>query len=262
MRRLEGKVAVITGAAGGVGAGIAERLVREGVNVVIGDVNQEVETTAKLIMTNVEGSKCIGMQVDVSNSEQVENLVQRAVSEFGRLDIMVNNAGIVQTMASVAETPETLFDKIISVNLKGVFLGARAATKQMLKQGQGGCIINIGSYFGKTGEPYFACYSSSKAGVIVFTQAHALEVARQQIRVNCICPGNIATDMHWKALQDEAVMNDIPFEEVKQKYRETIPLQRHGTPDDIASAVVYLVSADGEWVTGQALNVNGGLEVH
>lgn len=262
MGKLEGKVAIITGAARGIGRDVAKRLTAEGAMVVLADINPKVKETAEEVMKEVPGSKCIGAIVDVSSGEEVDALVQKAVDEFGRLDIMFNNAGVNQKMSPLAETDDTVFDRIIGINLRGVFNGSRAATKQMIKQGGGGYIINTASYYGKRGYAYFAVYCASKAAVINFTQAHALEAIKHNIRVNCICPGNMMTEMHEQSLREEAELKGTSFEEMREFYRKNIPVQRHGTGADIAGAVVFLCSEDGSYTIGEALNVSGGLEMN
>ncbi|MDO8685519.1 MAG: SDR family NAD(P)-dependent oxidoreductase [Clostridiales bacterium] len=262
MGKLEGKVAIVTGAARGIGRDVAKRLAEEGTSVVLADINPKVLETANEVMTEVPGSKCIGAVVDVSSGKEVDNLVQKAVDEFGRLDIMFNNAGINQKMTPLAETEDSVFDRIININLRGVFNGSRAATKQMLKQGGGGYIINTASYYGKRGYAYFAVYCASKAAVINFTQAHALEAIKHNIRVNCICPGNMMTEMHKQSLREEAELKGTTFDEMREFYRKSIPVQRHGTGDDIAGAVVFLCSEDGSYTIGEAINVSGGLEMN
>jgi NAD(P)-dependent dehydrogenase (short-subunit alcohol dehydrogenase family) len=175
---------------------------------------------------------------------------------------MINNAGINQKMQSITETADNVFDRIINVNLRGVFNGSRAATEQMIKQGIGGCIINTASYYGKRGYAYFVVYCASKAAVINFTKAHALEAIKYNIRVNCICPGNMMTEMHEQSLREEAELRGTTFEEIREVYRKNIPVQRHGTGYDIAGAVVFLCSEDSSYIIGEALNVSGGLEMN
>lgn len=261
MAELKGKTAIVTGAARGIGRDVARRLAREGVNVVLVDVNPTVLEMADAIMKQIRGSRCIGVVIDVSSAKQMDDLVQKTADEFGRVDIMVNNAGINQKMTPVVETEDSVFDRIININLRGVFNGSRAASRQMIKQGGGGYIINTASYYGKRGYAYFATYCASKAAVINFTQAHALEAIRDGIRVNCICPGNMMTEMHEQSLREEAELKGTTYDETREFYRKNIPVQRHGTGDDIAGAVVFLCSDDSSYIIGEALNVSGGLEM-
>ena len=226
MGKLEGKVAIVTGAARGIGRDVAKRLAKEGANVVLADINVNVLETVEEVMKEIPGSKCIGVVVDVGLGKEVDELVQKAVNEFGKIDIMFNNAGVNQKMTPVAETDDTVFDRIININFRGVFNGSRAATRQMIKQGGGGYIINTASYYGKRGYAYFAVYCASKAAVINFTQAHALEAIKHNIRVNCICPGNMMTEMHEQSLREEAELEGKTFEEMRELYRKSILLNR------------------------------------
>lgn len=260
-KEFQGKVAIVTGAARGIGRAVARRFAVEESSVLLADINPSVEETAKKIMKDVPGSRCKASVTDVSSTEQVDNLVTEAVKEFGQLDIMINNAGVNQKMTPLVETSDEVFQGIIGINLKGVFNGCRASGRQMLKQGKGGNIINIASYYGKHGYGYFAVYCASKAAVINLTQAFAHELAKDNIRVNCICPGNMMTEMHEQSLREEAELKGSTFEEMREHYRKCIPLQRHGTGDDIAGAIVSLCSDDCSYVIGEAMNVSGGLEM-
>lgn len=261
MSEFKGKVAIVTGAAGGLGREISHCLAKEGIDVVMADRSASVIEDFASLQVEYPENKGFAVQLDVTNESEVERLVQTTVERLGKLDIMANNAGIVQDMLPVVDTPLEVIDKILSVNLKGVFLGSKYAAKQMIKQ-RSGTIVNTGSYYGKTGHKYFASYCSSKAAVIVFTQSLALELADYNVTANSVCPGNMATEMHWKALRDEAEIRGISFEEVKEQVIDSIPLKRHGTGSDIAGAILYLASKGGSYVTGQAINVNGGVEVH
>jgi NAD(P)-dependent dehydrogenase (short-subunit alcohol dehydrogenase family) len=212
-------------------------------------------------MNKVPGAKCMGIVIDVSKAAQVDELVAKTVSEFGRLDIMFNNAGVNQAMCEVVETRGEVFDRVININLRGVFNGCRAAMRQMIKQGEGGHIINTASYYAKRGYEYFAVYCASKAAVLNFTRSFAYEAIKHGVFVNAICPGNMYTEMHVQSLREEAEITGESFEEARERYRKAIPVQRHGTGEDIANAVVFLCSDESGYTIGEALNVSGGLEM-
>jgi NAD(P)-dependent dehydrogenase (short-subunit alcohol dehydrogenase family) len=256
-RRLEGKVAVVTGAARGVGRGIVLRLAREGAKVIAADLSSCDDTVSEALKAVPDGNVS-SIPVDVVSGESTNALIDAAVAKHGRLDLIVNNAAVVQTMMPVADTPDSEFDRIVSVNFRGVFNGSRAAARVMREQ-KSGCIINIGSWYAKQGFANFAVYCATKAAVMRMTEALALEMAPFGVRANTVCPGNTETEMLKKAMREEAVLREITYEEQVQHVKDSIPLGRLGRPEDIASAIVYLSSEDGEYVTGEALNVNGGV---
>jgi NAD(P)-dependent dehydrogenase (short-subunit alcohol dehydrogenase family) len=259
--RLEGQVAIVTGAAQGIGSGTAMRLAAEGAQVVCGDLHPNVEKTWGEIRAKHPQNQGYATIVDVTSGEQVNTMIEQAVERLERLDIIFNNAAILQPMMHIIDTPDEVFDRYIAVNLRGVFNGCRAAGRVMKEQ-RGGCIINMGSWIGKVGIANLAVYCATKAAVIRLTESLAVELAPYGVRANSICPGNIMTDMHRQAVRDEAELYGITFEEMDQRVKRTIPLGYQGTPEDIASAVVYLASSDGAYVTGQALNINGGVIFH
>jgi len=260
IRRLEGKAALVTGGARGIGQAIARRLAAEGADVALLDLSPDV-IHASAELGAAFRVRSLGLQADVTQKHSVESAIQQAVEAFGRLDIAANNAGVVQPMLDVVDTEDELVDQVISVNLRGVFNCARAAARQMVGQ-KSGTIINMGSWFGKTGHAGFAVYCATKAAVINLTQTLALELAPFNVTVNCVCPGNVDTEMHWRAIRDEAQRRGITYDEMCDIDRQSIPLGRVASTDDIAAAYAYLASADGAYLTGQAINVNGGIEFH
>lgn len=247
-------VAIVTGAAGGLGGGTVRRLVGEGWQVHAVDLDPAVGALAD------EGAVA-GHVVDVSDAGQVEALVASVVDRHGRLDVMFNNAGVVQPMVGVAD-PDILaqYRRVFDVNFAGVLNGVHSASKVMIEQGHGS-IANTASYYGREGVAHFGVYCASKAAVIALTQAAAKELGPYGVTVNAICPGNMATDMHWSALTDEAALSGMAFDDVVAKVRESIPLKRHGTADDIAGAVIWLASQDSSYVTGNEIYVSGGVFV-
>jgi NAD(P)-dependent dehydrogenase (short-subunit alcohol dehydrogenase family) len=258
---LEEQVAIVTGAAQGLGRGTVLRLAAEGADVVPADIQPQVEETWAAVRERFPENGGFPINVDVTSASSVDAMIDQVVERLGGVDLIVNNAGVVQPMVPVAETSDEIFDRVIGVNLRGVFNGCRAAARVMREQGSG-CIINLGSWYGKQGFANFGVYCASKSAVIRMTETLALELAPYGVRANSICPGNMATEMHWQALRDEAEIRGITFEEMNQLVKESIPLGKQGTPDDIGAAVVYLASSEGAYLTGQALNINGGCLFH
>ncbi|RFU49112.1 SDR family NAD(P)-dependent oxidoreductase [Paraburkholderia sp. DHOC27] len=256
-KRLNGKVAIVTGAARGVGRGIVLRLAQEGAKVVAADLSS-CEETINEVRRAVSDCEVSAAEVNVVDSESVNALVDSVARKHGALDIIVNNAAVVQTMMLVADTPDSEFDRIYNVNFRGVFNGSRAAARVMREQ-KSGSIINIGSWYAKQGFANFAVYCATKAAVMRMTEALALEMAPFGVRANTVCPGNTETEMLKKAMREEAVLRGISFEAQVQHVKDSIPLGRLGRPEDIAAAIVYLSSEEGAYITGEALNVNGGV---
>jgi NAD(P)-dependent dehydrogenase (short-subunit alcohol dehydrogenase family) len=250
--------AIITGAARGLGAAIAERFVRDGADVVLVDVSPGVEATADRLAGAGRGSVA-GLVADVSDEVACAAAVDGAVRAVGGVDALVNSAGIGGPGTDVASTSLAEFRRVLDVNLVGTFLMCRAVAKVMIGQGSGGAIVNMGSVFGQQGVAGDAGYGSSKAGVSLLTHSLALELAPHKIRANTIAPGNMATEMHWDYLRSQAAAAGTSFDEQVELIKASIPLGRHGTGDDIAGAVAWLVSADASYVTGQTIGVNGGI---
>ncbi|MEM5814428.1 MAG: SDR family NAD(P)-dependent oxidoreductase [Candidatus Aenigmatarchaeota archaeon] len=242
--RLEGKVAVITGSSRGIGQGIALRFAKEGARVVVNGRSEDgMKETLELIKK--AGGTAIGVAADVSDQLQVKRLVAQAVKKFGRLDIMVNNAGIVDEAPLTEMTADT-WNKMIAVDLTGVFYGMQEAAKAMKK---GGAIINISSIAALMGFNGLAHYCAAKGGVLSLTQEAAVELAPKGIRVNAIAPGVIETEM-TKGLKENP-------EQMKNMLAR-IPLRRLGQPADIAGAALFLASEDSSYVTGQLIVADGG----
>jgi len=243
--KLEGKVAIVTGSGQGIGKGIALQLAKEGARVVVSDIAQEnIDKTADEIKSL--GLEAIGIKADISNAEEVNQLVKTTVEKFGRIDILVNNAGI-YPFKLLTEMKEEDWDKVLNVNLKGVFNCTKAVLPEMIKQ-KNGNIINIASIAGAVvGYLNLSHYSASKAGILGFTRSAALELAQHGIRVNAIAPGAIETP-GTKVLGNEAL----------KQFAQMIPLKRMGQPEDVAKAVVFLASDDSNYITGQLIVVDGG----
>jgi len=245
MGMLDGKVAVVTGAARGIGQAIARRLAQEGADIVLCDLQAEWLAESAGMVQDC-GRKALPLAVDVGDSEAVNACVQEAVKEFGKVDILVNNAGITKDTLLVRMS-DADWDDVIRVNLKGTFLFTRAVAKNMMRQ-RSGAIINIASISGLIGTAGQANYAASKAGVIALTKSTANELAGRGVRANAIAPGFISSKM-----------TDALSEDVRKQYLARIPLGRFGTVEDIAHAVVFLASEQSSYLTGQTLNVNGGM---
>jgi NAD(P)-dependent dehydrogenase (short-subunit alcohol dehydrogenase family) len=254
--RFAGDSVVLTGAARGLGRGIAAAFAREGANVVICDVNEEgLATTAEELRGAVDGS-IEAVYADVAVAGDVQSLMDRAVELNGVVDHLVNNAGIV-TIAPFSDTTERDWDRTIAVNLKGVFLCMRAALPHMLTRRRGS-ITNIASQAGKRGNKYIAPYCASKAGVISLTQTAALEAA-PHVRVNCVCPGFINTQLQEEEYDQIAAITGEDREEIKAGWMAAMPLGRFQEVDDVAEAVLFLSSEAAAQTTGEALNISGGM---
>ncbi len=253
--------AIVTGAARGLGVAIAERLVRDGADAVLADVAAEVEDAAARLCGLRPGAAAVGLIADVSDESACADVINHTVSALGGVDVLVNDAGIGGPDTNVVDTPLPGFRRVLDVNLGGTFLMCRAAARVMIAQGDGGAIVNVGSIFGQQGVSGAAGYCASKAGVALLTHSLALELAPHGIRVNTIAPGNMATEMHWAELRSRAAASGTSFDEQVAMVRKAVPLGRHGTGEDIAGAVAWLVSADAAYVTGQTIGVNGGVHL-
>ncbi len=247
-RHLEGKVTLVTGGAAGIGRASALRIAKEGSKVVVSDLDEKGGTeTVKMI--GDQGGLAVFVPADVSDSEQVEGLIKAAVDEYGGINCAFNNAGIEGKMANTAECPEDNWDKTIAVNLKGTYLCMKYEIKHMLENG-GGSIVNMSSVAGLVGFSELPAYSASKHGVLGLTKTAALEFAEKGIRVNAVCPGVIQTEMIYRITGGK--------EENKDVVRGYAPMGRMGKPDEIASAVIWLLSDGSSFATGESLAVDGG----
>lgn len=252
MGSLAGKVAIVTGAARGIGAAIAKKLAAEGADVAVCDLKAEwCEETVKDI--EALGAKALGLGVNVSLTAEVDACVKEVISKFGRIDIMVNNAGITKDGLLMRMSDDD-WNAVIDVNLKGTFLFTRAVSRPMMKNKAadgtpaGGVIVNIASVVGIMGNAGQANYTASKGGVIALTKTTAKELGSRNVRCNAVAPGFI-----------QSKMTDVLPDDVKKAYMDTIPLKRFGTQEDIANAVAWLSSDAASYVTGQIISVNGGM---
>ena len=242
--RFDGKVVLITGGASGIGAATARRFAAEGAQVMLGDMNE----AGGLAMAKELGARAAFQHVDVRQREQVEALVDAAVTRFGHLDVVFNNAGI----GGYGKTPDIdpeIWRAILEVDLFGVFYGCRAAIPHLRAAG-GGAIINTASVSGMGGDYGLAAYNAAKGGVVNFTRALALDHGRDNIRVNAVCPGPIATPLSGPLLSSPKIVAE---------YERVIPLGRVGQPEEIASVVAFLASDDASYITGAIIPVDGGV---
>jgi len=261
MARLEGKRAIVTGAAQGLGAALIERLAEEGCDVVGWDVHAEQMAETAAAVAGRTGRAVTGAAVDVTDAPAVRQAVDDAAAELGGLDIMVSNAGILVSGDSI-EFDIAQWRKVIDVNLVGFFIVAREAARVMLRSG-GGAIIEINSKSGKKGSFRNSAYAASKFGGIGVVQSLALEFAEHNIRVNAVCPGNLLDSPLWvdSLFKQYARNQGITEEEVRQKYVDQVPMKRGCQYADVANVVVFLASEDSGYMTGQAINVTGGQEM-
>ncbi|MCF8008846.1 MAG: 3-oxoacyl-[acyl-carrier-protein] reductase [Halanaerobiales bacterium] len=243
---LRNKVAVITGSSRGIGAATAVKLAEHGSNIVINynnDIDGAKETAEKIRKL---GQKTLIVQADVSDPDQAKKLIKKSVSEFNKIDILINNAGITKD-GLLLRMKEKDFNAVIDINLKGTFNCTKNVIRYMMKQ-NGGKIVNLSSVVGLMGNPGQANYAASKAGIIGFSKSIAKEVSKRGININVVAPGYIQTDMTEELAQ-----------KVKDKMLENIPLNRFGQPEDVANVILFLVSPLANYVNGQVINIDGGM---
>ncbi|MED1202108.1 3-oxoacyl-[acyl-carrier-protein] reductase [Heyndrickxia acidicola] len=244
--KLEGKVAIVTGASRGIGREIAIQFAREGADVVVNFAGSEAKANEVVQEIMELGRQAIAVQCNVGNAEDVQNMIKETIDHFGKVDILVNNAGITRDNL-LMRMKEDEWDDVINTNLKGVFLCTKAVTRQMMKQ-RSGKIINVASIVAISGNPGQANYVAAKSGVIGLTKTTAKELSTRGITVNAIAPGFITTDMTGELT-----------EEIQSEMLKQIPLGRFGNPEDVAKVAVFLASNDANYMTGQTLHVDGGM---
>ena len=252
---LTGKVAIVTGGARGIGKSIVEGFAKEGASVVISDILLDVaqELAEKLIKNN---TRALAVKTDVSKKSDAHNLAAATMKEFGKIDILVNAAGIVKDTMLV-DIEEEEWDQILDINVKGIYLITRAVVPHMIATRQGK-IVNISSRSGKDAQAGLSHYGASKFAIIGITQSLAKELAPNDINVNAVCPGIVRTDMWERILDDRSARTGVPREEIWAGMIETIPLKRPQVPEDMANMVLFLCSDIARNITGEAINVNGG----
>jgi sorbitol-6-phosphate 2-dehydrogenase len=261
MQSLRDRIALVTGAGQGLGESIAHRLALEGAHVGVADVNAEGARRVAESIEEGSSRRAIPLTADVTIEAQVERMVAQMTDTFGRLDILVANAGILRAH-DIAEFPAHDWRRVIETNLTGYFLCAKHAARVMRKQGSG-VIIQINSKSGKKGSFRNSAYAASKFGGIGLTQSIALDLAPYGVRVNALCPGNLLDSPLWvDSLYDQFARRlDITPQQVRERYESQVPLGRGCTYEDVCNAVVFLASDQSEYMTGQAINVTGGQEM-
>lgn len=253
MRRYEGKVVLITGAASGFGRRAAERFATEGANLVLGDI-QEAGLAETKRLAEAAGARVVARVTDVGNGSAVADLVAAGADTLGRLDVALNNAGVAHGTMKLVDTDEAVMRRMFDINVMGVFHGMKAQIPVMERQG-GGVILNTASVAGVTGAPLLAAYAAAKHAVIGLTKTTAAEVARKGIRINAICPAFAETPM----LSESLAQPGRTHEEMVGRLVQTMPMRRPGTADEIVQAMLWVCSPENSFMTGHALVVDGGL---
>ena len=258
-KRLDGRAAIVTGGAVGIGAAVARRLAQEGAKVVVADVKAGEGAASVASLRNI-GAEAIFLPTDVSDAGQVRAMVERALDAFGRLDVLVNNAGIPGPPVPVDALDPADWDRVLAVNLRGSFLCAKFAVPHLEASGRG-AIVNIASTFGLVGAHTTTAYSASKGGVIALTRQLAVDLGPRGIRVNAVCPGFVDNDMDARRtrMTPEAAAANLAAREAAAALQ---PVGRQGSTDEIAAAVAFLASDDAAFVTGAILPVDGGCTAH
>ena len=262
-KRYSGKTVMIIGCAQGIGKAVAEAYAKEGAKLALFDIQEKVQDTAKSLIEEYgyDNADVMTGTVDIASFESCEFAVKETQEHFGKIDVLALISGILPAEGTVAETPVEMWHKVIDVNLNGYFHMTKAVAPVMMKQ-KFGNIIMTGSWWGHAGHAYFASYCCTKAGVIKLTHALAEELADYNIRVNNVCPGSIATDIHEQAIATEAAKRNISVEEMKKIDYDRMAMKRPGKPSEIADAFVFLGTEQASYITGATIDVNGGGYFH
>lgn len=259
-RLLDGQATVVTGAARGIGAAIARRFAQHGASVVLADIDGSAAASTAAQIAEETGSRVFGDQLDVSDADATDQAFDRWVREFGRLDTVVANAGILH-LAPAVDISVAAWRRVLDINLTGGFLTARSAARHMMTSDEGGSIVFTSSLFGVRGGRENAAYSASKFGLIGLGQCLAAELAPQNIRVNSVCPGQVQTEMIDQLLIERAALTNRTAGEVLSELVGRVPMGRMGTTDEIADVFVFLASPLSTYVTGQSIVIDGGWQV-
>lgn len=259
MSRFTDKVVLITGAGRGIGRAMALRFAQEGAHVVAADVEPTLaQSTAEAVRELKR--QCLALQVDVTKQADIQQMVSRSLTQFQRIDVLCNNAGVLR-FQDMFDITEADWDFVLDVNTKGAFFVMQAVAREMIKR-RSGKIINTASISGKQPEPYFVHYGVSKAGVLHMTKSAAVVLAPYNINVNAICPGTTITDMSLMATAGRAKLMGVSIDEAIKTREAQIPIGRRNQPDDIAAMAAFLASSDADQITGQAFHVDGGLVMY
>jgi len=259
MKRFLKKVAIITGSAKGLGKEIAKLFANEGASVCISDIDYDeiIKLEEELVR---DGFRVIGQRTDISKPRDIEKMVNKTIKEFGKIDILVNNAAV-PFQKPMMEINWEDWDLVLNVNVKGTFYVLKIVAQKMIERGEGGCIVNISSIAGSGGRPLYVPYAASKAAVMNITQSAAKELAKYNIRVNSISPGNIDTQMLKNCAKNVAKIEKTSLNNILNIWKEKIPLKHMAKPAEIAKAVLLICSQEASYITGQTLNVCGGLSI-
>tara|TARA_B110000495_G_C22928228_1_gene542525 strand:+ start:75 stop:899 length:825 start_codon:yes stop_codon:yes gene_type:complete len=274
MHLVTGKVALCTGSGSpiGIGSSILRHLASQGYRVIVSDIGEDssrqgngkpteaMESVAASIRS--DGGECIIIPCDVRDPEQVKSLFDQAVSAYGQIDLLINNAGIGYLMRPFIDVPVDEWQMVLDVNLTGTFLCTQEATRHMIKAGNGGRIINIASQAAKSGFPHLAAYVTSKHGLIGLTRSNACELGEHGITVNAICPNHITTELGAKQNEYYAKIQGLSVPQYLEAMKNRIPMRRHCTSQDVATMVAFLASDEASYITGEAVNISGGEETH
>ncbi|SAL16738.1 sorbitol dehydrogenase [Caballeronia terrestris] len=252
--KLQDKVAIITGAASGIGEAVAKRYLDEGAKVVVVDVKDEGELAQRYTAT---ADRVLALRADVTKREDIQRIADSTVERFGGIDILLNNAALFD-MRPILDESWDVYDRLYAVNVKGMFFLMQAVALRMVEQGRGGKIINMASQAGRRGESLVSHYCATKAAVISYTQSAALALAKERINVNGIAPGVVDTPMWEQVDALFAKYENRPLGEKKRLVGEEVPLGRMGLPADLTGAALFLASVDSDYITAQTLNVDGG----
>ena len=258
LRSLDGLIAVVTGAAQGLGLGIAEQLARDGATAIIADLQPDKGRT-EAARLRADGLRVRAVHLNITDSAGVTAFFDEVIDEHGRLDILVNNAGVGQNVAPVVTLSDEEWDRVLSATLTGAFYCCRAAGA-IMEQQESGCIVNIASINGQNPAALVAAYNVAKAGVISLTRTLAIELAAYGVRVNAVSPGPVYTEFNRQTMAQRCQSLNITEDEMIERIRTAIPLGRWGEPIDIARVVTFLCSPQASWITGEVLRVSGGLE--
>ena len=259
--RLQKKVAFITGAARGIGKGVAIAYAKEGAELILTDIRDDILQQTVDEIRKFSKGRVIGYQMDAINSKQIKEVVAKSIAEFGKIDILVNNAGIIR-LNLVVDMPEEEWDLVLNTNLKSAFLCSQAVVREMIRLNIQGKIVTTASLNSKEGEAYTSSYCASKHGILGLMKSLAYELAPYKINVNCVCPGYVDTELQRGCEKVEAEEKGKSVEEIRQYYVNKIPFGIMAQPEDIAKVYVFLASSDADYMTGQAVNVCGGAIMH